>query len=178
MGAGVAMNYTALYGCDALKQVILCDMTPKQMNEDGWKLGLYQGKYTKEDMEKEKNKDFYSLYKLFVIGAVPKYKKVPGFLLKRPLMEILSKCDEGVLRSLSASMKEKDFRECVEKITVPVSYFYAVPGSLFSPELADWYKEHVHTAFQAFPFEGCSHMLVSEKPDLFAKNVTQCLASC
>ena len=128
-------------------------------------------------MEKEKNKDFYSLYKQFVIGAVPKYKKVPGFLLKRPLMEILSKCDEGVLRSLSASMKEKDFRECVEKITVPVSYFYAVPGSLFSPELADWYKEHVHTAFQAFPFEGCSHMLVSEQPDLFAKYVTQCLTS-
>ena len=31
MGAGVAMNYTALYGCGALRQIILCDMTPWQM---------------------------------------------------------------------------------------------------------------------------------------------------
>ena len=123
MGAGVVMNYTALYGCSSLRKIVLCDMTPRQMNDKEWKLGLYQGRYTKEDMQKESGKDFYSLYKKFVIGAVPKYGKVPGFLLRRPLKKILANCDEGVLKSLSASMKEKDFRECVRKITVPVSYF-------------------------------------------------------
>ena len=176
MGAGVVLNYTSLYGCDALKQIILCDMTPKQMNDDKWKLGLYQGKYTKEDMRKENGKDFYSLYKKFVIGAVPKYGKVPGFLLRRPLKKILAGCDEGVLRSLSASMKEKDFRECVGKITVPVSYFYAVPGSLFAPELASWYKEHIRTPFRAVPFENSTHMLVSEHPERFAQEVVNALA--
>ena len=176
MGSGVVMNYTSLYGCSALRQAVLCDMTPKQMNDQDWKLGLYQGKYTKEDMRKEAGKDFYSLYKQFVIGAVPKYGKVPGFLLKRPLKEILSKCDEGVLKSLSASMKEKDFRECVEKITVPLTYFYAVPGSLFSPDLAVWYKEHVHTPFSAVPFENSTHMLVSEHPEQFAQEVIKVLS--
>lgn len=90
MGAAVVMNYVRLYGCDELKRIILCDMTPKQLNDEEWKLGLYQGKYTKEDMEREAGTDFYSLYKEFVVETVPKYKKVPGFLLKKPLMEILA----------------------------------------------------------------------------------------
>ena len=171
MGAGVVMNYTSLYGCSALRQIVLCDMTPKQMNDDEWKLGLYRGKYTKEDMEKEAGKDFYSLYKKFVIGAVPKYGRVPGFLLKRPLKELLSKCDEGVLKSLSVSMKEKDYRESVGRMTVPVSYFYAVPGSLYSTDLAGWYKENVRTPFEAVPFARSTHMLVSEHPEQFAEEV-------
>ncbi len=175
MGAGVTLDYTALYGCDALRQIILCDMTPRQMNDDAWKLGLYQGRYTKEDMERESGSDFYSLYKKFVVGAVPKYGKVPGFLLRHPLKKLLAKCDEGVLRSLSASMKEKDLRDCVGKITVPVTYFYAVPGSLFSPALADWYREHVSAPYRAVPFENSTHMLVQEHPDLFAKEVIRAL---
>jgi pimeloyl-ACP methyl ester carboxylesterase len=67
MGAAVIFNYVRLYGCQALKQIILCDMTPKQLNDEEWKLGLYQGRYTKEDMEKDAGKDFFSLYKEFAI---------------------------------------------------------------------------------------------------------------
>ena len=63
MGAGVALNYVRLYGCGALKQIILCDMTPKQLNDSEWKLGLYKGSYTKEDMDRDAGKKFYPLYK-------------------------------------------------------------------------------------------------------------------
>ncbi len=152
MGAGVVLNYVRLYGCDALKQIILCDMTPKQINDDEWKLGLYQGRYTKEDMDRDAGKEFYTLYKEFAKGAIPKLKKLPGFILKKPLMQKLAECDEAVLRSLSKSMKTQDNRSAVEQITVPVTYFYADPGSLFSPELADWYREHVMTDYNAVIF--------------------------
>ncbi|MBR2676518.1 MAG: alpha/beta hydrolase [Solobacterium sp.] len=175
MGAGVAMNYMSVYGCDALCRVILCDMTPKQLNDETWHLGLYQGKYTEEDRKLDAGKDFFSAYKTFAIGAVPKLAKIPGFLLKRPLKKILAECDEKTLKSLSASMKEKDYRESVERITVPVTYFYAVPGSLFSPELADWYREHVHTAYEAVPFENSTHMLIKDHPEQFAKEVIKVL---
>ena len=175
MGAGVALNYMSVYGCDALRQVILCDMTPKQLNDDTWDLGLYQGKYTKEDMKKDAGKDFFSAYKSFVIGAIPKLAKVPGFLLKRPLKKQLSACDEKTLKTLSASMKEKDYRLSVEEIMVPVTYFYAVPGSLFSPKLADWYKDHIHTPYEAVAFEESTHMLVSDHPEQFTKEVIKVL---
>ena len=175
MGAAVVMNYVRLYGCGDLKQIILCDMTPKQLNDEEWKLGLYQGKYTKEDMENDAGKDFYSLYKEFAVGAVPKLKKIPGFLLKKPLKEILDKCDEPVLKSLAVSMKTQDNRPVIETITVPVTYFYADPGSLFSPALADWYKEHVKTGFKAVCFPESTHMLVSDYPEKFAEEVGKAL---
>lgn len=176
MGAATAMKYMETYGCGALRQVVLCDMTPKQMNDESWNLGLYQGKYTMEDMEKDSWKEFCDLYQTFVVGAIPKLSKVPPFLLKRPLQKQLEACDEGALISLSASMKTGDFREAVEKITVPVFYFYAVPGSLFSPELADWYREHVHTPYKAVAFPDCTHMMVDDKPHQFTREVLDVLS--
>ena len=175
MGAGVAMNYMADYGCDALRRVVLCDMTPTQLNDDTWHLGLYQGRYTAEDMKQDAQKDFYSAYKSFAIGAIPKLKKVPGFLLKSPLKKTLSACDERTLKSLSASMKEKDYRESIGQITVPVTYFYAVPGSLFSPDLAEWYRAHVHTPYKAVAFENSTHMLISDNPEQFTAEVLKVL---
>ena len=171
MGAGVVFNYVRLYGCDNLKQIVLCDMTPKQLNDEEWKLGLYQGRYTKEDMERDAGKDFYSLYKEFAIGAIPRLARIPGFLLKKPLKKRLESCDESTLKSLAASMKTQDNRPIVRQITVPVTYFYAEPGSLFSPALADWYKDHIATPFRAVRFPNCNHMLVSDYPEKFAEEV-------
>ena len=176
MGAAVVFNYVKLFGCDALKQIILCDMTPKQLNDEEWKLGLYQGRYTREDMDKDAGKDFFTLYKEFAIGAVPKLKKIPGFLMKKPLKEKLADCDESVLKSLARSMKLQDNRPIVEQINVPVTYFYADPGSLFSPKLADWYREHVKSEYDCVCFPESSHMLVSEYPEKFAEEIGKVLA--
>lgn len=175
MGAGVIFNYVRCYGCDRLKQIVLCDMTPKQLNDSDWKLGLYQGRYTKEDMERDANKEFFSLYKEFAIGAVPKLAKIPGFLLRRPLKKRLAQCNESVLRSLAASMKLQDNRPIAEQISVPVTYFYADPGSLFSPKLADWYKEHIVTPYKAVRFPESTHMLISDHPELFTEEVRKVL---
>ena len=175
MGGAVIFNYVRLFGCDGLKQIIICDMTPKQLNDEEWNLGLYKGKYTKEDMQRDAGKDFYSLYKEFAIGAIPKLKKIPGFLLKKPLKEKLADCDEAVLRSLASSMKTQDNRPVVGQITVPVTYFYADPGSLFSPELADWYKDHITSPFKAVCFPESTHMLVSDYPEKFAEEVSAVL---
>ena len=176
MGAAVVFNYVKLFGCDVLKQIILCDMTPKQLNDEEWKLGLYQGRYTREDMDKDAGKDFFTLYKEFAIGAVPKLKKIPGFLMKKPLKEKLADCDEAVLKSLARSMKLQDNRPIVEQINVPVTYFYADPGSLFSPKLADWYREHVKSEYDCVCFPESSHMLVSEYPEKFAEEIGKVLA--
>ena len=175
MGAGVALNYMSIYGCDALKQVVLCDMTPKQLNDETWHLGLYQGRYTEEDMKRDADKDFFQAYKSFVIGTIPKLAKVPGFLLNRILKKKLSECDEKTLKTLSVSMKEKDYRKSVEYISVPLTYFYAVPGSLFSPELTDWYRDHVHTPYEAVTFENSTHMLISDHPEKFTDEVLKVL---
>lgn len=175
MGAGAAMTYIKEYGCSALKQVVLCDMTPKQINDSSWKLGLYQGKYTQEDMDRDAGKKFINLYQAFATGAMPKLNKIPGFLLRPILKKRLKNCDETVLKSLSKSMKTIDNRDMTEKLTVPLTYFYAVPGSLFSPELSEWYKENVKVPFRSVAFSDSSHMFISEHPELFAEEIEKLL---
>ena len=175
MGAGTAMTYIRDYGCSALKQVVLCDMTPKQINDDEWKLGLYDGKYTTENMQQDAEKSFLGLYQAFAVGAVPSLKKIPPFMLRALLRRRLRLCDETVLKGLSASMKAQDNRAVIGEITVPVAYFYAVPGSLFSTDLAKWYREHVKTEFKAVSFPQSTHMMISEHPTMFAEELLKLL---
>ena len=72
-------------------------------------------------------------------------------------------------------MKAQDNRQTVEMITVPLTYFFADPGSLFSPKLADWYKEHVKTPYKAVQFPNSNHMLVSDYPEKFTEEVGRVL---
>lgn len=176
MGSGVVMTYLEQYGTDRLRQIILCDMTPKQINDDEWKLGLYQGAYTAQNMADDAGKPFLGLYTEFAIGAMPKLKKLPKLVLKPILKKRLASCDEGVLRSLSASMKSQDHRGCFAGIDVPFTYFYPTPGSLFSPELASWYEQNVPTFSKSVQFDNATHMFVDEQPEQFATEVAKVLA--
>ena len=171
MGAGVAMNYIRQYGCEKLKQVVLCDMTPKQLNDENWNLGLYQGKYTAKNMRQDAGKTFIQLYQSFALGALPKLNQVPHGILRLILRRRLRSCDRKVLTNLSASMKAQDNRDVMENITVPLAYFYAVPGSLFSPDLAKWYQEHVNCPFKAVAFPESTHMMIAEHPEQFANEL-------
>ena len=72
-------------------------------------------------------------------------------------------------------MKLQDHRPTVGKISVPLTYFYADPGSLFSPELAEWYGDHVKTHYRAVQFPGSTHMLVSDYPEKFTKELGKVL---
>lgn len=175
MGAGVAMAYIRDYGCAALRQAVLCDMTPKQLNDDDWQLGLYQGSYTAENMKRDENKTFLDLYESFTVGALPELHDIPESFLREALGEKLANCDETVMQSLSNSMKREDFRDVIGKITVPLTYFYAVPGSLFSPKLAEWYEQNARTSFRSVAFPESTHLLISEHPDLFAEELEKIL---
>ena len=95
MGAGAILNYVSRYGCGALRQIVLCDMSPRQMNDEDWTLGLFQGQLTKEFAENEAGKDFYDFYKSFAVGALPKPSAMrrPPFLLpalcRRLIIDVL-----------------------------------------------------------------------------------------
>ncbi len=40
-------------------------------------------------------------------------------------------------------------------------------GSLFSPELVDWYANHVRSDFTSVAFPDSTHMFISDNPDKF-----------
>ena len=175
MGAGIAMTYLGLFGTERLRQLILCDMTPKMLNDDEWGLGLYKGAYTAEDAAEEEGQPFFELYKRFAREAIPILKWIPGFLLWLPLKIAMSKNDESVLKSSWASMNAQDLRGCFAGLDVPVTYLYPDPGSIFSSDLAEWYAQNVPTEFKAVRFEHSTHILVVEHPKKFAAEVAALL---
>ena len=175
MGAGTVLNYVKLFGCERLKQIVLCDMTPKQMNDDNWKLGLYKGQYTQKDRELDEKKSAYYQYKKFILATAPDLAKLPRIILGRQLLLRLMKCDVSVIRSLAASMENQDNRDVVGKITVPFRYFYPEPGSIFSPELEKWYRENVKTDFKSVKFPNNTHLLIAEHPTMFAQELGKLL---
>ena len=175
-GASVVLNYMEEFGCDALRQVVLCDMAPKQINDSDWHLGLYQGRYTMADAEKDEKRDTLSLFRSFATASVPMLGMMPAFLLNPILKKMMAESDENILRSLLLSLKDKDYRETVEKITVPLTYICAVPGSMYSPSLAGWYEEHVRTPYTSVPIENSTHMMIMDHPGEFAREVVKVLA--
>ena len=171
MGAGVIMEYLKKYGDADLEQIVLCNMTPKQINEDGWHLGLHKGKYTRANAEAEKEQPFFEMFRTFSIATVPLTGKLPPNILERVLKRRLKKCNEEVLKQLAASMKEIDCRDAFRNLQVPLTYFYPDPGSLFPPELVIWYRENIPSRFRTARFKGCTHLLIEERPMKFTEEM-------
>ena len=61
------------------------------------------------------------------------------------------------------------------QISVVMSYFYSDPGSLFSPDLAKWYRSQAKVPFVAIAFPKSSHMFISEYPEQFATELGKLL---
>ena len=176
MGAGVIMTYVKKYGCGALKQVILCDMTPRQLNDESWQLGLDRGRYTADVVRKMESKSFKVVVREFARGVSPKLKKLPFFVVDKIVGNLLADCDVNVIKSLFNSMKTQDNRDAISKLTVPLTYIYARPGSLFSPRLALWYREQAKMAkirFTAVGITESTHLFINQHPDKFAWEVSK-----
>ena len=176
MGAGAAMTYIKKYGCDKLKQLVLCDMSPRQLNDENWNLGLDKGKYDMKAMKKAENNSFKKIARDFMKGVAPKLKYAPFFVVNRFLRNIMSECNEEIISELFESMKLQDNRDFMSDLTVPLTYIYARPGSLFAPRLAQWYREQAKEAgirFRAVGIKDSSHLLIYEHPYEFAYQITR-----
>ena len=175
MGASTVLNYIGKFGCSRLKQVILCDMTPKKVNDDGWKLGLYQGKYTESDRMVDSAKDCKTMVGEYALHADPKLMHVPQQMLEIGLNNVLDQCDADIVMNLFNSMNEHDDRSCVDMITVPLTYFYSEPGTLYSPKLAKWYESRVKIPYKSVAFPDSTHLFISEFPKEFATELEKLL---
>ena len=101
----------------------------------------------------------------YAIHTDPKLGQIPIEMFRMGARRQMQQFDESVAISLFHSMNDGDWRQSVSKISVPLTYFYAVPGSLYPPELADWYRSQAQVPFRAIAFEDSTHRFVTEHPD-------------
>ena len=197
MGAAVVFSYVQQFGTGNLIKVLTGDMSPKLINEGDWKLGLYQGHYTREMYEEDLNiiKNDYERYALYLTEQLlykhnPEDPREPynskeeikariesgehNPLIRDALyngMVYISDEQIGCMTDYWITMASADFREVLKKIDVPTAIIYANPGSGYQPATAEFMASQIPDAILC-PADGCTHMLAAEKNDLYKKYIT------
>ena len=193
MGAAVLFSYLQQFGCGRLKKIIIGDMSPKLINEDGWNLGLYQGHYTREmfnqDLERIKT-DYRSvmliLTEQLLFQNTPDTPRDFSGSADEILARIKSRCpNELILQALLTGMVDvskehqnsiyyywetmanADFRDVLKTISVPTGFLYSDPGSGYQPATAEYMQAQVSAPTTMMPMKGCSHMASAEAPAQF-----------
>lgn len=169
-GALVIFNYIKQFGCDNIYKLIFVDITPNIINESDWSLGLYRGEYTTKDLHKDLSimeRDFFKFYSYFTYRNMTKYNEKKPYNSQATLLsKILSRLLIGKKSKVQKMTKEiwkdistYDFRSVLCKIKVSTAFFYANPGSLFSPKTAEFMKNEVKGSITV-PFNNASHAML------------------
>lgn len=196
MGAAVVFSYVEQFGCDRLEKIIIGDMSPKLINEEGWNLGLYQGQYTREMYEHDLE-EIRTDYKRFALILTEQlmYKGTPdqkrdfsgnaeeirARILARehnPLIEqalfngLVDLPEDHQIHNYDywVTMANADFRDVLKTINIPTAFIYADPGSGYRPEAAEYMHTQVEDSV-LLPMKGCSHMAAAENAPQYIKYV-------
>ncbi len=168
MGAMTLFDYVRQFGTGRLKGAIIVDMTPKLINDDSWKLGLYDGSYEEEDNKK----DLTLMFENFLSFSGEFMKKVLPYLTEE-LMEAMAKeqlasgippADLLALTGLWHAMGAADYREDLSKINLPTRIFRGGVKSLYSRQTAEYIAGKI-PGTEIVEFEASTHMLVVEDPE-------------
>lgn len=171
MGSSIIFDYIRTYGVSRLASVSIVDMTPKLLNDDDWKLGLYHGDFTVEDTLDALTKmcnNWMDFAEPFVKTAVP-YLDDAGL---KPIYDAMATNTPHIMYSMWIAMSVNDYRDVLEKITVPTYIIYGEKSTLYSEETAKYLNSKIPNS-KLVPFEGCTHFLVVENPEKLTEVVSE-----
>lgn len=175
MGASVLYKYIDLFGTDKLKKIILCDMSPKLLNDAEWKEGLGQG--GDDPLESlmaidEMLDDYPAWYKRHALKGNPNLANLmPEIMLDNYLCGTRSVNTDYVMICMYASFVLQDYRPMLHKINIPTGIFFGDPGSIYQPKTAYYLAEHITGESKVVLFEGGSHLFGFEQPEKFLNEV-------
>ncbi len=182
MGAFTIFSYVEQFGCEHIKKIVLLNVTPKMINDKTWSMGLYGGEYFEAQLEKDlvdiKN-NFMGFASYFTYRNMTKHNaekpyQTKATILSSILARLLIKNNEqkrNMTFLLWKNIAQYDFRETLQKFTVPVGIFYADPGSLFSPAVAKYMKENIKNCEKLVGFTNASHAVLFSHGEQFCKEL-------
>jgi non-heme chloroperoxidase len=165
MGAATLFQYVRDYGCLYLKRAVILDMSPKLLNDDEWRHGLYQGNYREEnykyDLEMTKtnwHKFIGYLMPQMLFKHTPEEPRIfkPNLLFTLISKFTTKKESIETYRQFFMELVNNDYRKDLPKITVPIGIFYARPGSLYEEGAALYIQANVPDG-RLYPFDNGIH---------------------
>jgi non-heme chloroperoxidase len=153
MGSNTVLAYCDLFSTTRLRGVVLVDQTPKMINEGNWQLGMY-------DLTRESLDAFITGFP----GGLNPFHQVPApeamALMQGPAFSIEE------TRDLLRDHSEKDWRDVVERIDVPLLAIAGRHSPLWSWESSGWMADHARKGTLAV-LEESGHVPFLEEPDAF-----------
>jgi pimeloyl-ACP methyl ester carboxylesterase len=166
MGAATLFQYVRDYGCLYLKKAVIIDMSPKLLNDEEWRHGLYQGNYREEnyrhDLEHAKA-NWHKFVGYVVRQTFFKHKPSdPRDYRPNILFTLISKLttkDRFIepYRQFFIELAKIDYRKDLPGITVPLGIFYTRPGSLYEEGAALYIQSQVPDG-RLYPFDNATHV--------------------
>lgn len=168
MGGAVAMEYLKDFGQDRVKNLILVETSPKVVNDDKWKYGLFKGDFTREMAEEEllsiKN-DFRGFVSRFMSKMAP---ELDSENLKIAI-EAMGKNNPDYMARIWENIISVDYRDVLRDFDEPClvisgneSAFYGVDSGQF---LAGIMKKGIHHSISG------GHLAPIESPVEFNRAV-------
>lgn len=165
MGASIIFEYISSFGMERLSKICIIDKSPKTINDHTWNLGLYHGKYTMDnairDLELIKS-NWMEFANRFINLMAPYFtdKQI------KIAMEKMKDNSSNVMYFMWKSMIEKDYRDILEKITVPTLIVFGEKSTFYSIEAGEYLLNKIKDSKLEI-FEDCTHLLVLENPIKF-----------
>ena len=174
MGGATILEYIRRYGCAHLERIVIVDMSPCVLNDETWTFTSRNRLFHREEAEANvalMRKDFREFLRWY-------YKRgIPGFVEKTAqeqdavIEERMKGHDPKVLTPLMEALYYRDHRDVLPKITCPTGIFYADLLPVCSAEVGEYYRREIPAATRIVKFEGCSHSLIVEDPERFAREL-------
>lgn len=173
MGACILFEYVKNYGDDAIRSLVICDMTPKVVNDENWDLGIMFGDFKQEDFIKSVADQFENMEEAYLdmyTRIDPELKKIDSRVLKRAIAGDLAGNSYYSITSMWFSICNSDFRDTVKRIRVMTALFFASPGSLVNPRVVPYLEKSIENTYTCI-FEESSHGFINNKPRYFTREL-------
>lgn len=193
MGLSAILGYCKAYGMEHILGIIGYDQPACLTNREGWNLGRLRGQQDYESFLAQMNhlcddplaaieannasaspaawpelgiEDKQGVYTHKLIEQYPEIMQDPAFLEAFGIMQekgIAGMMDPLALVATWFDSGYQDYRAVLPTITVPVLYFAPKPGSVYSYESSEYYRDNLGGPVTFVDVEPASHLLLYEK---------------
>jgi non-heme chloroperoxidase len=171
MGGAVLYSFIQQFGCQFCRGFVIADMPPKTLNDDTWNLGLYQGWYKNEhlqrDLEMMLHQEAFAKFGLDFCAQIitphqpgtPHLEKFdPATEQKARELATMMQLDETMApmmryanREYWASVYACDFRGVIPHISAPTLLIFPDPGSIYSVKVGEWLQLRIRDSKLVIP---------------------------
>lgn len=177
MGGSVLYKYIEMYGDQDIESIFLCDITPKIINDEEWKYGIMDGKFTEKDLLDSLSMQFDNMEEAYLkmyYDIDPSLREKSEDVLRRLINMDLKGNSYYSITSMWFSICTADFRDVLPNINVPTVLFFASPGSMMTPKTVKYLEDNIKNTY-TYIFENASHSFVINKARSFTNKLAEYL---